>query len=73
MNHSCQPYEHFVVCSNHQGRRLGPGGAGECLRTNFRLVTDTVRACDGHLLSDDEHAMLETFHVSGAQMKALQI
>lgn len=46
-----------------QGRRLGPGGAGECLRANFRLVTDTVRDCDGHLLSDDEHAMLDSFHV----------
>lgn len=46
-----------------QGRRLGPGGAGDCLRTNFRVVSDTVRSCDGHLLSSDEHALLETFQV----------
>ncbi len=46
-----------------QGRRLGPGGAGDCLRTNFRVVLDTVRSCDGHLLSSDEHALLETFQV----------
>lgn len=52
-----------MVLPAAQGRRLGLGGAGDCLRTNFKLVSDTVRSCDGHLLSAEEHALLETFQV----------
>ena len=46
-----------------EGRRLGPGGTGECLRTNFALLCDMVQQQDGHLLTDEEHSLLRAFQV----------
>lgn len=46
-----------------EGRRLGPGGTGECLRTNFALLCNTVLQQDGHLLTDEEHSLLRAFQV----------
>jgi hypothetical protein len=46
-----------------EGRRLGPGGTGECLRTNFALLCNTVLEQDGHLLTDEEHRLLRAFQV----------
>ena len=46
-----------------EGRRLGPGGTGDCLRTNFALLCDMVLKQDGHLLTDEEHSLLRAFQV----------
>lgn len=43
------------------GRRLGPGGSGECLRSNFQIVMETVRSHDGHLLDPCELQLMTTF------------
>ena len=46
-----------------EGRRLGPGGTGECLRSNFALLCNTVLEQDGHLLTNEEHRLLRAFQV----------
>lgn len=38
-------------------------GTGETLRSNFVVVADTVMEQDGHLLSDNEKAMITRFKV----------
>ena len=45
------------------GRRLGPGGTGDCLRGNFGLLAQIVQSQDGHLLSAEEHSRLACFQV----------
>lgn len=72
MDHLASPRKQKVVLQNlraaaaaaQRGLQRGGLGGGECLRQNFSLVVGTVQAQDGHLLSEEEHALLTRFQVS---------